>query len=107
MDINSPSDLELKEFWKLYDKYGRPEKNFHFVFDVKRDGHCRIVCVSSQMSETKEIDGLHWQNEIYRDMMKDKKSLRPLSDTEINRLFDKEWFWKEVLSEYVFAILKL
>ena len=98
----------MKEFWKLYDEYAQTENIFHFVFDVKRDSHCRIECIaSSQVAGTREIDGLRWQNEIYRSMMKDKKSLRVLSNTEIVRLFDKESFWQEVLSEYVFAILKL
>lgn len=101
-------DLELKEFWKLYDKYARTEDIHYFVFDVKRESHCRIECLaSSRLSEIKEIEGLHWRNEIYISLMKDKKSLRTLSSTEIRRLFDKEWFWQEVLSQYVFAILKL
>ncbi len=108
MDLDPLRDLELKEFWELYDKYAQSENLHYFVFDIKRESHCRVECLaSSQLTGTKEIDGLHWRNEIYISMMKDRKSLRTLSSTEIYRLFDKEWFWEEVLSQYVFAILKL
>ncbi len=108
MELDPPNDLELKEFWRLYDKYAHTENLHFFVFDIKRESHCRVECLaSSQLLGSKDIDGLHWRNEIYISMMKDRKSLRTLSNIEIIRLFDKEWFWEEVLSQYVFAILKL
>lgn len=108
MEMDPPTDLELRKYWELYDKFAHTEDIYYFVFDVKRESHCRIECLaSSSLLGSKKIDGLHWQNEIYISVMKDRKSLRTLSNIEIIRLFDKEWFWEEVLSQYVFAILKL
>lgn len=99
---------ELRDYWKLYDKFSRASQVYYFVFDVKRESHCRIECLAStKLFGSKKIEGMYWQNNIYQGMMKDQKSLRTLSNTNICRLFDKEWFWGEVLSQYVFAILKL
>lgn len=107
MDMDPLTNVDMKEFWKLYDKYAHKQNVFYFVFDVKRDNYCRINCVATSQMSAKEIDGAHWRNESYQSMLKDDKSLRPLSDIEISRLFDNELFWETVLSEYVFTILKL
>ena len=102
------SDLEIDEFFDLKAKYEYTLDVFFFVFDIKRDSHSRIDCLAtSRQSGLKEIDGLYWQNESYKSMMKDKKSLRTLREPELRRLFDTESFWQDILSEYVFAILKL
>ena len=108
MESEPLSGYALRDYWKLYDKFNGASQVYYFVFDVKRESHCRIECLAStKLFGSKKIEGLYWQNNIYQGMMKDKKSLRTLSNTNICRLFDKEWFWEEVLSQYLFAILKL
>ncbi len=100
-------DREMDEYFDLKTKYEYNLDVFYFVFDIKRDSHSRIECLATSTAGSKEIDGLHWQNEIYKGMMKDKQHLRTLREPELRRLFDKESFWQDILSEYVFAILKL
>ena len=101
------ADLEVNEFFDLHNKYEFNHNIFFFVFDIKRDSHSRIDCIATSQESGQKIDGLYWQHEIYQNMMKDKKQLRSLRENELRRLFEKEWFWQEILSEYVFAILKL
>ena len=101
------SDLERDEYYDLSSIYEHNIDKFYFVFDIKRDSYSRIECLATSKDAGPRIDGLHWQNGIYKGMMKDKKSLRTLREPELRRLFERESFWQDILSEYVFAILKL
>lgn len=104
---------EWKEFHELQGSFDH-SNIFYFVFDVKRDNHCRIDYIGCNseyrsVAARKETDiyGLFWQNEIYRGLMKDRQSLRTLTFTQIERLFKQKFFWDTVLAEYIFAGLKL
>lgn len=117
IDIDNKNDplnaKEWSEYRKLQQKFGT--SIFYFVFDVKKDKHCVIdyicnydkYCYEKSSAERIDINGLFWQNEIYKDLMKDKQSLRRLNDKQTKELFNQQFFHNNIMSEYIFSILKV